>query len=174
MKNILLTTLFLFCFSINANAANEKWGIQTSKDEMTGEASVYVSSANVAATRALEFPYHGLKSWIGAGCKTGGKGFWVYIGFNIAPNLNDTETEDGYNAISTRIKWDDDIKFMNFTQDWGAKFIHFRDDATAIEKIKKSKNVLFELNWHGQGRVYFKYSLDGAARVIKQAEKSCS
>ena len=36
---------------------------------------------------------------------------------NSAPNLSDTETEDGYNRIKTRVKWDNSIESVTLTQE---------------------------------------------------------
>ena len=148
------------------------WRTSTSKDEMTGEFSAYAHSPDTRPSRKMEFPYHEVRSWMGVGCNA--KREWVYFGFNDAPNLANDETEDGYNLIRTRIKWNDNVESVTLTQDWGAKFIHFRNDADAITKIASSSSALLELQWHGQQPAYFQYSLNGSSKAIAEIRKKCS
>ena len=119
----------------------------------------------------MAFPYGDTKGWLGVGCD--GTSEWVYVGFTNAPNLNDTEIEQGYNLITTRIKWDDKVENISLTQDWGSKFLHFRDDSNIIQKITKSNSVLLELNWHGQGKTYFKFSLSKSSAALDKIRNEC-
>ena len=141
------------------------WRTSTSKDEMTGNMSAYANSKSVPPTKAMGFPYHDTKAWLGVGCD--GKDEWAYVGFNNAPNLTDTETEDGYNVIQTRIKWDGNIENVRLTQKWGASFIHFSNDSAVISKIMNSNSVLLELQWHGEPSTYFEFPLRGSSAAIK-------
>jgi RNA polymerase subunit RPABC4/transcription elongation factor Spt4 len=147
------------------------WRSFTSKDEMTGKLQAFAHSPQTYPTRRMEFPYDGVEAWIGAGCD--GKSEWVYIGFNSAPNLANDETEDGYSLISTRIKWDDSLENVKLTQDWGAKFIHFREDSSALSKIAVSSKALLELQWHGEQPTYFEFSLNGSSKAIAEMRNKC-
>jgi hypothetical protein len=71
---------------------------------MTGATQVFAASPTVGPTQRIGPPYGGVEAWLGVGCDR--KSEWAYIGFNVAPNLTDTETESGYNRIFTRIKWE--------------------------------------------------------------------
>lgn len=148
------------------------WVTSTSKDEMTGKFSAYAHSPNVYPSKKMEFPYHNVSSWMGVGCNA--KSEWVYFGFSGAPNLTNDETKDGYNLIRTRIRWNDVVENVSLTQDWGAKFIHFRDDAAAISKIAASSSALLELQWHGQQPTYFNYSLNGSSKAISEIGAKCA
>lgn len=148
------------------------WTNSTSKDEMTGKLSAYASSPISIPTRKMEFPYGNVHAWLGVGCD--GKNEWAYIGFNSSPNLADTETEDGYNIIKTRIKWDNAVENVVLTQNWGASFIHFRNDGAAISKIATSNSALLELKWHGQQSTYFEFSLNGSSAALKEMRAKCS
>ncbi len=148
------------------------WRTSSSKDKMTGKASSYANSPRANPTKMMSFPYSDVSSWMGVGCD--GEDEWVYFGFNNAPNLANDETKDGYSLISTRVKWDDEIENVSLTQDWSAKFIHFRNDASAIEKIAASNEVLLELQWHGQQGTYFEYSLNGSSKALKKIRSECS
>lgn len=119
------------------------WATSTSKDKMTGKFSAYASSPTVYLSKIMSFPYSDVNSWMGIGCDS--KNEWVYFGLNSAPNLTKDETKDGYNLIETRIKWNDQLENVTLTQDWGAKFIHFRNDSSVMSKIVASSSALLEL-----------------------------
>lgn len=148
------------------------WGTSTSKDEMTGKFSAYVHSPTAYPSKKMSFPYSDVNSWMGVGCDNESE--WVYFGFNSAPNLTKDETKDGYNLIKTRIRWNDQVENVTLTQDWGAKFIHFRNDASAISKISASSTALLELHWHGQQPTYFEYSLNGSSKAIAEIRVKCA
>lgn len=148
------------------------WTNSTSKDKMTGKLSAYASSPISFPTRKMEFPYGDVHAWLGVGCDK--KKEWVYVGFNSAPNLANTETKDGYNLIETRIKWDGAVKNVTLTQDWGASFIHFRNGKSAISRVVSSKIALLELQWHGQQSTYFEFSLNGSSAALKKIRAKCS
>lgn len=148
------------------------WRQSTSKDEMTGKQSSYASSPRAASTSPMEFPYGGTKAWLGVGCD--GQSEWAYFGFTEAPNLNNTDTKDGYSVVTTRVRWNETVESTSFTQKWGAAFLHFRDDKSAISKIAGAKTVLLELDWHGQRTVYFEISLNGSSKAIADMRQQCS
>lgn len=150
-----------------------RWQSVESEDEMTGEKSAYAVSPRSSSNRAMDFPYQGTESWIGFGCNN--KDEWVYLGFSEAPNLNDTETQDGYNVINARVRWDDSVIQETFTQDWSDPFLNFRNDNQAIQRIAGGNNVLVELDWHGQKRsVIFPFTLRGSSSAISEARQTCS
>ena len=120
----------------------------------------------------MGFPYHDVNSWMGVGCDADNE--WVYLGFNDSPNLSKDTTESGYNLIKTRIKWDDNVEDVSLTQDWGAKFLHFKDDSVVTSKIAASSSALVELQWHGEQPTYFKYSLSGSSKAISEIREKCS
>ena len=139
---------------------------------MTGKFSAYAHSPKAYPSTRMEFPYHDVNSRMGFGCDA--KSEWVYFYFNGAPNLANGETEDGYNLIRTRIRWNENVENVSLTQDWGAKAIHFRNDAVAISKITASNTALLELQWHGQQPTYFKYSLNGSLKAISEIRAKCA
>lgn len=148
------------------------WSTTSSKDEMTGKVSVFAASKTAYPIPTMKFPYSDVKSWIGVGCD--GENEWVYFGFSNDPNLTNTSTEDGYSLISTRLKWDDKVENVKLTQDWGSRFIHFREDKKALLNLKNAQNVKLELQWHSQDRVYFNYSLRGSSKAIQEIQQKCS
>jgi len=148
------------------------WSTSTSKDEMTGKLSAYAHSPKAYPSKKMGFPYSDVNGWMGVGCDSENE--WVYFGFNSAPNLTKDKTKDGYNLIQTRIKWDGQVEDVVLTQDWGAKFIHFRNDVSAISKISASSKALLGLQWHGEQPTYFEYSLNGSSNAISEIRAKCA
>lgn len=167
-NKLIIVILILIAFNMPVLA---QWDVSSSTDEMTGKATAYCSSPSTSPTKRMDFPYSDTKAWLGIGCD--GDTEWIYIGFTTQPNLLNTDIEDGYNVISTRIKWDNDLLVESFTQTWGAKFIHFRNDEIAIQNVMKSNTLLVELNWHGNGKTYFKFNLAGSSKAIAKMRAMC-
>lgn len=171
MKRILLTVIAcLVTVSANAQTAST-WNVLTDTDEMSGEKSAYTITKYVAPTKPMRSPYGDTKAGLGVGCNR--KSEWAYVVFTNKPNITDDITEDGYNRIKTRAKWDDDLGYVNLTQGWGDDALHFKDDALAIENIIRKNQLLLELNWHGSGRVLFKFPLQGSTAAITDMRTKC-
>lgn len=150
------------------------WEHSTQNDAMTGKKSSYAFSPSVLSKEKMDFPYSGTKSWIGIGCKDEKQ--WVYFGFSVAPNLNDTKIQDGYSTLVARIKFGNELDDVRLTQEWGAKSLHLSDSENKdafIEKLKKVDSVLLELSWHGNGKTYFKYPLRGSSNAITNIRDNC-
>ena len=147
------------------------WRTQTSQDEMTGKSSAYAVSPRVRPKSPMEFPYSDTQAWLAVGCDNDSE--WAYFGFTNAPNLNNTDTEDGYNVVRTRVRWNDTVQTTAFTQKWGDSFLHFRDYGAAIAKIAGSSSVMLELDWHGQRPVHFEVSLNGSSKAIQDMRSKC-
>jgi len=161
----------------------EGWTVSMNKDEMTGKLSAYAMSSEVSPTRQMGFPYSDVKAYIVVGCKMStipsiyigeedpsSRSEWVYVYFTTSPNLLYTKTEDGYNRINIRVKWDDGIiEDENLVQEWGSKYLHFRDGEYVIHNICASNTLLLGLEWHGQGSVYFRFDLSGSSKAINEA-----
>ena len=148
-----------------------KWSTSVSKDAMTGEKSCYAHSASTGPTERMGFPYNDVKAWIGIG--SDGRSEWAYVGFSDSPNLTDTDIGDGYTKIRTRIKWDDQVENVTMIQMWGAEFLHFENDNVIIKRIAESSTVLLELNWFGEGKTYFQFSLGGSSAAIAKIRSAC-
>lgn len=168
-RSILLTaSLFLLLGSAPPKDQEQQWRHHTSKDEMTGEVQAFATSPRTGPTRQMDFPYTDVEGWLGFGCD--GQDEWAYIGFTEAPNLTNSDPQSGgYSTFTVRVRWDDEVQTMRMTQEWGSRFLHFQSDATAIEKIAASNEVLVELKWYGSGSVYFQFSLSGSANAIAHA-----
>ncbi len=152
-------------------AVSAQWTTSTSVDEMTGHTSAYAHSPKAKPTERMGFPYSDIQAWLGFG--TDGVDEWAYVGFSTAPNLTGTNTQDGYDSFGTRVKWDDNLETVGFTQIWGSSFIHFQDYDGAIAKMISGNTVLVELKWYGEGKVYFRFPLSGSTAAIAKARAAC-
>ena len=150
------------------------WRTLQSKDEMTGDKTSYAMSSGATSRKTMQFPYAGTTATIGVGCNKNSE--WAYIIFSNAPNLLNTTLSNGYNNISTRFKWDENLETMRLIQKWGATSIHFTDDYRnkAINYLIASNNVLIELDWYGENKVYFNVSLSGAGAAINKIRRECA
>jgi hypothetical protein len=148
------------------------WSTSTSKDEMTGEFRAIAASPMTYPTKNTSLPYGRVSSWMTVGCVSSRENLLVSFGFSTAPYLTEGKgtTRDGYDSIHTRVKWDRQVEDVTLIQFWGADadYIHFLDANAAIPKISASSTVLLELNWHGNNRTFFKYSLNGSSRAIAE------
>ena len=151
---------------------NPPWRLLRSKDEMTNEESIYIRSSSFSSISPMEFPYQSVTSWIGIGCKKDSR--WVYIGFSESPNLSNTQTEDGYNTFRTKVRFDDVVETLSFTQKWAADFIYPKNDEQFIRKLSASKNVRLALEWYGQREVYFDYQMHQFDKVLGEMKSDCA
>jgi len=165
-KKLILITVVLVLMSFFSVYAFGQWYVSNSIDEMEGTESWFAISSSVKPTKSMEWPYNDVTASLVVGYN--GEDIWVYVAFNKSPNLQNDITKDGYNLIHTRIKWDESVENTTLTQEWNSKFIHFRDDQTIISKIEQSNTVLLELDWYGQGEVYFSFPLDGSEDAINE------
>ncbi|TLP41061.1 hypothetical protein [Arcobacter arenosus] len=165
MKKIMIITLMSIVSLFG------DWKVQIDKDEMTGKIEAFAHSEFTYPTKKMDFPYASTKAWLAVGCDKINQ--WAYIGFTVSPNIVNTTAESGYSTFKTRVKFDDKVETASMSKDWGSKFIHFSYDKWAIQNLKKSKKMLLELNWHGNGRTYFNFSLDNAENAINAAIEKC-
>lgn len=149
------------------------WYTESKVDEMSGTSIHYAFSPSTSTTRTLNFPYDDLKSWVYVGCA---KGYhWITFGFSHAPNLTNDKTRDGFNLIDSRVKFDNDIKYTSFKQNWGDKFLKVELFKEPMMKgLRNSSELLLELEWYGLGAIYFKYDLDNANVAISDVLDKCA
>lgn len=164
--------LFVIILVLANQSLMAEWDTAVSKDNMTGEHKAYAISPITYPVQEMSSPYTDVTAWIGIGCDS--KKEWAYFIFNIAPNLVKDETEDGYNLIRTRIRWDDEVANMTLTQDWGDESLSVRYDEEFISNIESSNTALLELQWYGQRNVYFEFNLKGSLKAIAEIRKGCS
>ena len=150
-----------------------QWTNTVSKDEMTNEQVVYALSPHVTPSRQMDFPYADTEAWVGFMCD--GKNEWLYIDFSNTPNIVNTEPTEGFSHFSTRVRWGTEVKTVQLSQKWGASVISFLDGRDALKRLtnRSADSLLLELDWYGNGTVYFKFSLEGASDAIAQARASC-
>lgn len=155
-----------------APPAAPEWTTFESSDEMTGKRSSYAISPKTKSTREMGFPYSAVEARLAVGCDSESE--WAYFYFTSAPNLSNTETQDGYNVIKTRVRWDDRVVTQTLYQDWGSKSVQFWHKDDAIREIQGAKSVLVELDWHGEGAVRFPFTLNGSSKALQEIRGKCA
>lgn len=168
----LVASALVVSYIAHSSAVASDWRFKTSNDEMTGEIRAFAFGPSAAPTKPLEFPYRNIRSWMGFGCDR--KGEWAYVGFSESPNITNTRPKSGgYSLMQNRIRWDDSVEKVKMSQRFGARFLHFENDAKAISNMNNASSVLLELAWYRSGNTYFKYSLKGSASAIEKAREAC-
>lgn len=176
-KTIVLASLIMsFISTSHAQEFFGEWKLERAEDIMDDTKQVYVTSAFTSPHKKMSFPYNDVFSWLGVACDNRGNE-WVYIGFNETPNLLDTTLNyDGdIYMLHPRFRWDNEKPdYITLEQEVSSKFIGFEFDESAIKSINGHNKVLLELNWHGQGNVYFEYSLKGSSEAIRTMKEACN
>ncbi len=170
-KKNLSAELVLVClfFCLITCFLSAEWSNQENKDEMTGKVVKIAFSKDTSPSVTMSFPYQNITGSVFVGKNDANE--FAAFGFTEQPNLLNIELQPNANIIKTRIKWDDKIEDVKLVQKWGDKFLHFSDSKNAIKKIMSSKEVLLELDWYGNGKVYFKFDLSGASEAIANIRK---
>ena len=169
MKKIMIVLMMLISITLIINA---EWGFTVSTDKMTGETIPSCYSEYTQPTYEMDSPYGDTECFL-ALSKYEPSYIGIGIIFTNQPNLNDTENDDGYNIIKTRIKFGDDVEYITMKQEWGSKvlvvvFDSLKDKEEFINKLKEHDEMLLELKWYGQGNVYFPIKLDGSTKFINK------
>ncbi len=165
MKKLMIVVMVLL--SVSLLGAAENWIRHESTDEMTGESSLFVMAKSVPAISPMGFPYSDVEVILCIFVDADSAEDMIYLYFTKAPNLSDTDTEDGYYSITTRVKYDDLILNSRLTQEWSSHSLHFTQDKTVIDDIINSDEIIVELKWYGEGNVHFKIPVTGLAEMLE-------
>ena len=151
---------------------SEAWYTKSSTDEMSGKQSWYAYSPKAFPTRAMNYPYTSTYSQAIVGCSNGS--FWSYLYFSDTPNLTaDDKIKDGRSVYYSKIKWDNELTKIMLIQQRGEKYLSVNSTGSFIKKIRTKKSFLLDLNWYGNPRSYFRYSLNGSSQAINKLEETC-
>lgn len=150
----------------------QEWRNTTTVNKLTGAKSSFAISPRAMPTNTMSFPYHSVEAWLGIGCSQEDE--WAYIGFSDAPNFKDTQTESGYDLITTRIRWDDIVKDAWLSQEWGDSVVRFFRADGVISDIVSSEKMLIELHWYGERVTYFDFPLAGSSEALNVSRKQCA
>lgn len=149
------------------------WRSFTSVDEMTGEVSSYAVSESVYPNKIMDSPYGNVTSWLAMGCKN--RKVWAYIGFSEILNLTNGKISYGGSGkdIPVRIRWDDDVESIELWQSFNSTTLFFSNDEQVVRRMKSASSMKLELQWYGNGAVYFQYPLKGSSKAISEALSEC-
>jgi len=149
----------------------EKWQVFESKNKMTGKYSAYAYSPETY--KLLSSPYGIVSSTMCVACD--GENEWIYFDFSQEPNITNAEPWN-YNRshIDAIMKWDDEVKQVRLYQTWGEDKLHFFEEYDPISRISFSNTVMLQIQWYGQGKPIFKYSLEGASEALTEMRTKCA
>jgi hypothetical protein len=178
LKNILIVSVVV------GSLFSADWHYSKNEDRMTGKKSFFVIGESVDPLNKMDFPYADTKSRMGFRCAD--KSQSVSFIFNVTPNLSRSKTKDGYSQVTVPIKVDDTLYLVYLKQRFGSKFLtvakrKYKSDGyevidnvdSFIKTISKSKKVLMQIGWHGNGGVYFEYDTNGLKENIEKMQKEC-
>ncbi len=154
--------------------SNEKltWSTISTIDEMSGVTTYHAFSPKIFPTSQLKFPYKDVFSYMGVSCQKGS--FQVYLVFNKT-NLSGRATyKNGNRFINTKVKFDENISDENFVLIKGREdSLYFSNQdgdfispVEILQRLISSSYMLLQLNWHGNGDVYFRYDLNSPREIL--------
>jgi len=161
-KGMLVLTVVLI--SLLATAVFGEWTLTYFTDEMTGQRTWYASSPISYPNSVMNFPYADACAWLIV--LYNGENDLPLVLFNLIPTFLNTSIGDGYYLLSTRVKWNNSVEQMEFYQPILGNGLFFIDYKRATKMIRASKTMRIELNWLGNGLVYFDFDLTGASKAI--------
>jgi hypothetical protein len=120
----------------------------------------------------MAYPYSKLTAQVGLGCDESGE--WMYVSLSDAPNIANVETEEKANRFIAKITFDEQTYEYEMTQTFGSRSLHFRDDNVVSAWLLSSSSMVFEIDWHREGKVRFDFPLAGSAEAIAGAREKCT
>lgn len=171
-----LAILSLTMIFINFGAtAEEVWKNHSFKNEMTGKQSYFAFTKKlVKSTNPMSFPYNRVTSYIALMCTEDNKKMSFSFLFNIAPNITNKEIiVKNFDNIKTRIKFGEKITNVELLQKWGGKQVTLRNHEQYLDDLKNSNEILLELDWHGNGKRYFRHSIIGFSKAYEELKTRC-
>lgn len=155
----------------NSEPVVPKWRVSESKNKMTGKFSAYAYSPDTY--KLLSSPYGIVTSNIYVGCD--GEHEWIYFYFSQEPNITNAEPwNNNRSHIDAIMKWDDEVKAVRLYQTWGEDKLHFFEEYDPISRISFSNTAMLQIQWYGQGKPIFTYSLEGAAEALTEMRTKCA
>ena len=170
-KKRLLTFMLVFMLVVPALC---DWKTYTQEDEVTGEKTAYAKSSYTSPKYAMSYPYNDIEAWIGVG--SDGDREWAYIGFSSSLNLDNITLRDdnGNEIVRPRTKWDEELIELDLRHEPGSRFLTFAwSDIQEgfVRSIAEHNTFLLELEWRGQGKVYFEFSLKGSTAALREMRR---
>ncbi|MEP4102628.1 hypothetical protein [Paraglaciecola sp.] len=148
------------------------WDIFESENETTGEKTAIAYSPDSYPEPRMHEPYSDIKGWMAVSCNSGFE--WSYFGFSTPPSIAKSTKKDGYDKMIVKVSWDGKVENLIFNQKWGDRFLNFKESVFAIKKIQKSNSVSLDLDWEGQSKVRFTFSLNGAPAALDKIRGMCA
>lgn len=169
MSNFFKGSLFVFSLLFSVNAIAD-WDFKILRYESIKGNFPSAVSDSVSPTKKMKAPYSNLEASIGVLCNSDVE--LLMMVFSQPPKLNNTNTKNNDDKITARIKWGDTFENVILAQ--SSHILIFDNSKKVIRKLIKSKSALLELDWSGQGLIYFKFPLSGSVAALKKMRTFCS
>ncbi len=145
-----------------------EWSVHTVQNEMDGVVGHVAASDKTPPTKVMQFPYNIVWARVNVSRRLDSGSIMVSLSFNLE-NILGFEQVGDYLLGEIRVKWDNGK--IETAQVWShdqPELVIFSDTDAVLNKLKKSKSLLIELEWYNEGEVYFRFDLTGAAAAIKK------
>ncbi len=96
----------------------------------------------------------------------------ILLSQRITPKGNPQNTHH-YNHYMARVRWDKEPGTSEKVEFKGVAATEHYLGLHTVDKVKKHKTLLFEINPYGHSRIIFKFDLIGAAKAINEAQALC-
>ncbi|MYB18276.1 MAG: hypothetical protein F4Y16_04685 [Holophagales bacterium] len=94
----------------------------------------------------------------------------VWIRFTESPNLVGGDIGDGYETHMLAARWNDGEPFIvRVRQQWSDKDLIFSDGGIDVASIAGNQTLAVLLDWYDQGRVMWRFPLDGSSAALAEA-----
>lgn len=138
-KPLIIATLLLAISTTEAG-----WNFQVHTDDFEGTTRHLIISDSTSPTETMSWPRDNAFAYMYYDCDAGD--FTLRV---TASNLVDSETKDGFNKISMRIKADNEVFSAKGSQDWGSEFISIERrftikilEASKLQSLRRRKKDL--------------------------------
>lgn len=139
----------------------KNWSSHAYITDLEKEKGAYVASIDVRSDDKMDFPYTNTTASISI--VKNKNSTWAYMEFSQAPNLVNTQIEDGYNIVEANVYIDGVRETATLTQEWGSKTLYFRYPTWLINKLNSCNTFRVNLRWYGNPNVVWSFVGDGFA-----------
>ena len=167
----LISTILVFSFCNLISPAYSNWNFQIDENPMDSSKSVYLFTSEVNSKPKMKFPYSNTRASLVFACSNFKN--WSFFTFNESPLLNNKRIKSGYDEITTRIKFGNNFENIDLNHEWGQTVLHVDNDILFRSSLSGNLELLLELDWYGEGKVYFKFDTSDYLQKIKELNKKC-
>lgn len=168
MKLFIISSIIFLNF---ISSAYSNWSFQVKENPMDNTKSIYLFTDEASSNPKMNFPHNNTRVSLVFACSNMKK--WSFFAFNESPILNNKSIKSGYDEITTRIKFGNNIENIQLIHEWGQTALHVKNDYLFRHTLSGNLELLLELDWYGEGKVYFKINTTGFIKKFKELNEQC-